>query len=267
MPAVVRPAPTSQPPQPNLPKTPVLNAEGAVNGASFAAHAPLAPGTIFSLFGSFLTDGEARAAATTLPLSTKLAGTSVLVNGVHAPLFFASPQQINVQLPVELAGLNQASIVVQTENPSGTATSAPISVEVAPFSPGLFSLDQDGSGPGAILHGSDLTMVCAAQRLDCQFSAVRPGEMIAVFGTGFGQVDGTWDSGQPAAAPSATITSPIVTIGGLPSSVLFSGFAPGFVGLYQINVQVPEAMPAGTQPLIISMGGMESNAVTIPVEK
>jgi len=58
-----------------------------------------------------------------------------------------------------------------------------------------------------------------------------------------------------------------VTIGGVPATVSFAGLAPGFVGLYQVNVEVPEAAPSGSSvPVVLSIGGAASNTVTIAVE-
>ncbi len=64
---------------------------------------------------------------------------------------------------------------------------------------------------------------------------------------------------------STTTTTPTVTIGGKKAQVLFSGLAPGFPGLYQINVIVPADAPTGAQPLIVTIGGVASPAATLPV--
>ena len=88
------------------------------NAASYAQPVVLAPGVIFSAFGTSLTNG-ASASATETPLPTRLAGARLLVNGVAAPLFFASPRQINAQFPVELTGLTNTTLQVEVESATG----------------------------------------------------------------------------------------------------------------------------------------------------
>src|ERR1700676_1536556 len=82
-------------------QTPQISAGGVYNAASFAQPPILAPGVIFAVFGTSLSDGTTAFAATSSP-PTRLAGARLLVNGVAAPLFYASPGQINAQFPVEL---------------------------------------------------------------------------------------------------------------------------------------------------------------------
>ena len=111
-----------------LAQTPQINEGGIVNAANFGqglfVGRYLAPGVIFSIFGTSLTDGTT-AAATSTPLPTQLAGARVLVNGTPAPLFFASPLQINAQFPVDVTGL--ASVQVEVETSGGVLTSDPAS--------------------------------------------------------------------------------------------------------------------------------------------
>lgn len=91
---------------------------------------------------------------------------------------------------------------------------------------------------------------------------------IQIYCTGLGQVTNTPPTGYPALADplSATPTTPIVTIGGVSTLATFSGLAPGYVGLYQVNALVPAGVLGGAAvPVTISMGGTTSNAVTIAV--
>lgn len=112
---------------------PSIYPNGIVNGASYSA-APLAPGSIASIFGNFSVSSPAMAQS--LPLPATLAGVSVnLSNGLSAPLFYVSSGQINFQLPWELTGATQASLSVTVNN----VTSAAQTISIAPFSP-LFSV-------------------------------------------------------------------------------------------------------------------------------
>lgn len=92
------------------------------------------------------------------------------------------------------------------------------------------------------------------------------GSIISVYFTGQGLVDRPVNSG--AAAPgdqvSNTVAPTSATIGGVPASVMFSGLAPGFVGLGQVNLLIPN-LPAGNPQVIVTIGGVASNAASIAV--
>ena len=97
----------------------------------------------------------------------------------------------------------------------------------------------------------------------------RPGEFVAIFATGLGPVEPPLATGAPASDDplSVTTTLPQVTIGGVPATVTFSGLAPGFVGLYQINVEIPAGAPSGgAVAVVVTIGGVQSNVVTIAIE-
>jgi uncharacterized protein (TIGR03437 family) len=95
-----------------------------------------------------------------------------------------------------------------------------------------------------------------------------PGETLAIYATGLGAVNIAMASGvaAPSTAPFAmTVSTPMVTIGGVSAYVSFSGLAPGFVGLYQLNVTVPQGLAPGSQQLQISVGGVTSNTAILAV--
>ena len=97
------------------------------------------------------------------------------------------------------------------------------------------------------------------------------GSVIQIFATGAGDTDPPLLPGEPAPASGnpliLTRAQPTVTIGGAQARVLFSGMAPGYVGLWQINAEVPASVPPGPAvSLTITAGGVSSNTVTIAVE-
>ena len=235
---------------------PSINPGGAINAASSAPGAPLAPGSIASVYGSFLLTSPSGAAGA--PLPTSLSGLSLQFNGsVPAPLFYASSGQVNLQVPWETAGQSQTSL---TAIFSGQ-TSSPQTVALAPFAPGIFSMNSQGTGQGAILNTS-------YQLVDASHPATPGTTYIQIYCTGLGAVTNQPPSGaaSPASPPAETTTTPEVTIGGVAATVTFSGLAPGFVGEYQVNALVPAAAPAGDSvPVAISIGGATSNTVTMAV--
>ena len=93
------------------------------------------------------------------------------------------------------------------------------------------------------------------------------GSTIQLYVNGLGPVDNPPPTGEPApVSPLArTFAQPTVTIGGRPAAVTFSGLAPGFSGLYQVNVTVPADTPTGVQPLVLTLNAIPAKTVSLPV--
>ena len=241
---------------------PTLPANSVVNGASFRAatdpNGAIAPGAIVAIFGTDLASDTQVAAA--VPLPTALGDTSVTFNNIPAPLFFVSGTQINAQVPFELLS-GGGTVTAQVRRGSEASAAQPIAI--AAVSPAIFTLNQQGTGPGAILHAEDFQLVSES-------APARPGEFLLIFCTGLGPVQPEVQSGAvaPNIPPLAeTLSTPLVNIAGMAADVTFSGLAPGFVGLYQMNVQVPPGVPSGTQSVEIIINNVPGNTeVTIAVE-
>jgi uncharacterized protein (TIGR03437 family) len=235
------------------PPAPVI--QSTVSDASYLA--PVAAGSIAGVFGTNLAIGQSASLFPT-PLPTTLAQGSFTIGGQAAPLYFASPTQVNLQIPWEMAGQSQATIVATV---NGVASNPQI-VPLAPFAPGIFTINVTGTGQGAVL-------IAPTAQLAAPGSPVSRGGYVSIFCTGLGPV-----SNQPAtgvAAPisplSFTLTAPTVTIGGVVAVVSYSGLAPGFAGLYQVNALVPLGVsPGNTVPVVISIGNAASNTITIAVQ-
>ncbi|HLY18663.1 MAG TPA: hypothetical protein VKR61_15630, partial [Bryobacteraceae bacterium] len=233
---------------------PSINPGGAVNAAGYTA--PLAPGSIAAVYGSFLLSSPAEASGAPLPKS--LEGLSLQFSpNLAAPLFFASAGQVNLQVPWETTGQSAVSLTATLNGQAG----APQAVSIAPFAPGIFSANSQGTGQGAILNTS-------YQLVDASHPAIPGVTYVQIYCTGLGAVSHQPATGaaSPVSPLAETPTMPEVTIGGVPATVIFSGLAPGFVGEYQVNAQVPAAAPAGSAvPVTMSIGGATSNTVTIAV--
>ena len=244
---------------------PALNIGGAVNAASFAAGAAVAPGSIVSVFGSNLASSNVSADA--VPLPTSLGGVGLRFNSsLAAPAFFASPSQMNVQIPWELANQSQATVAATV----GGITFNAATVSLASFAPGIFTTNQQGGGQGAILIAASGEVAAPAGSISGRVSlpAAR-GEFVTIYCTGLGTVTNQPASGAAASGNplSATTSAPNVTIGGIQAMVNFSGLAPGFVGLYQVNAQVPQDAPPGDAiPVMLNIGGATSSTVTMAVQ-
>ncbi len=232
------------------------------NGATFA-RGPLARGGAASIFGFALTDVSGIVQAEGYPLPTELAGVSVTVTGVPAPLYAVANvngvQQINFQVPYEAPrDALTADFAIVVKNKAGT--SLPVRERIRNV-PGVFTVDGTN---GAIQHASDFTLVSRS-------SPAARGEVVIIYATGLGAVDPPVPSGLPApAAPlSRTLVNPSVTIGGAGAEVLFSGLTPGYAGLYQVNARIPENAPTGLVDVILTINasnGEVSRPVKIAVQ-
>ncbi|MCH7978969.1 MAG: hypothetical protein IH935_08340, partial [Acidobacteria bacterium] len=141
-------------------------------------------------------------------------------------------------------------------------------IELSPSSPAIFSTDSSGSGQGAILIANTASIAAPVGT----FSGSRPverGGFLSIFCAGLGDVTNPPGIGEAASGNplSTTMIDPTVTIGDAPAPVSFSGLAPGFVGLYQVNVQIPAGVAPGPEvPLVLFQNGVPSNPVTIAVQ-
>jgi uncharacterized protein (TIGR03437 family) len=227
-----------------------LHVNSMTNAASYTP--TVAPGELVSLFGTGLA--ASTASATQLPLPAQLSDVQVTVNGIAAPLVYASPLQVNAQIPFETAtGMAQ----VQVSSAAGTST---LTVQVAATAPAIFSLNQQGTGPGAILHGATYQVVTAS-------NPAVGGEIISIYCTGLGAVNPAAQTGAVPPDPPPQLVAPVqVLIAGAMAPITYQGVAPGYAGLYQINVQIPTGTPSGPRPLQIIQNGAASNTVTVTVQ-
>ena len=234
---------------PPPPPAPTAQISAVANAGGFSAGAPgVAPGSIATLFGALMASSTASAAST--PLPTTLGGATVTVNGRAAPLFYASPTQINLQIPYETA-VGQASVVVTVDGVAGQ----PAQVTIARASPGIFVYGTNR----AVVHNQDFSVNAAD-------NPAKVGSAIIVYLTGGGPMDNPVPTGVPGpSSPLSRVTAEAsATIGGRTAQILFLGHTPGLVGVVQANLQVPEA-PAGDHPLILTIAGNRSNGPLITV--
>jgi len=263
-----------------------------VNGASFAANAPLAPGSFASVFG---TNFGAFTQLAGFP-ARDFNGVSVAFNGMKAPLVhvLASFGQIDLIVPSELAESGTVPVAVTTS----IGSSANFTLAMASAAPGVFvtpsSLNPKRRTAAVLFAGTAWRVMpdALAQELkipgNCHASGIstaaicgepaRIGDFIQIYATGLGKATPNGDpTGVPpptgTTAPTdgtavyQTVAAPSVTIGGVPASVSFSGLAPGFAGLYQVNAQVPAGAATGDDvPISVAMpNGQADSSATIAI--
>jgi uncharacterized protein (TIGR03437 family) len=230
---------------PCLATAPVV--QSVTDSAGYGAR--VAPGSLASIFGTNLA--SATVSAADFPLPTGLGGASVSIGSVSAPLLYASPDQINFQVPSSLKS-GTASLVVN--GPGGT--SASFSVTVTSAAPALF---QYGTN-----HAVAQNATTAA--LNSKSAPAAAGSVVTVYLTGIGAVDNAVDDGSPTpVSPLASATaSYTATIGPASATVQFLGLTADFAGLAQANIQVP-SLPSGDYPLVLTVGGYVSASAVISV--
>ncbi|MGH9613710.1 MAG: SBBP repeat-containing protein, partial [Bryobacteraceae bacterium] len=226
---------------------PVVAVGGVVNGASFGV-GPVAPGSIMSIFGMNLAGSIAN--ATNLPLPLKLSDVSVTINGISVPLYYVAPGQINAQVPFEI-GPGSASIQVKT--PAGAGT--PVAIMIASTAPYLST----ASNGRAVAQNQDGS-------LNSPGNPAKAGSVVVVYFTGVGPVDATVLNGTPSPFAISTQQSS-ATIGRVPATIQYIGLTPQSVGLAQANIEVPATLGMSDHPLVIRIGGAQSNSALISVTR
>jgi uncharacterized protein (TIGR03437 family) len=209
----------------------------------------LAPGSLATIYGSGLATSTATASGFPIPLS--LGGASVTVGGVPAPILYASPGQLNIQIPFEVPPGNAAIGISVGGNVVESG-----SFNILSAAPGVFA----SAGGAAAVVNSDGS-------INSLGNPASAGSTISLYVTGLGAVSPSVPTGQAAAyAPLSRTTSTVTaTIGTASATVTFAGLAPGFTGLYQLNIVAP-AMAAGQYGVTIAEGGNVSNVATIAVQ-
>ena len=174
--------------------------------------------------------------ATMFPLPTELSGVSITMNGTRVPVLGVASvrgqDQINFQVPLELTGQTQATVVVTVNGRAGT----PVDVPLRTAQPEIFAVQQQ---PLAW----------------------------TIWATGLGSVTNAPGTGQPApSSPLARLREQDVrvTIGGVDAPVFYAGLSPGFAGLYQVNVTPPPGVAADA-PVVLRVGSAESQPWQAPV--
>jgi uncharacterized protein (TIGR03437 family) len=236
-------------------QAPIVTPGGVVNGASFVSGQPITGGSLVSIFGSNFA--SAIAGADSIPLSTSLGGVTVrFVNGntsTPAPLLFVNSTQINAQVPWNLVpgGVSQNVNVIVT---TAAGSSTPIAVGVGPFSPGIFSI-----GTLAAAQNVDGTLAQPAGSIPGGTThPAKIGDTIIIYASGLGAVDNPIADGDIPQKLTNTRTIPLVLIGGVSAHVSFSGLSPQFVGVNQLNVEIPNTAPGNAVSLQLQVGGISS---------
>jgi uncharacterized protein (TIGR03437 family) len=249
-----------------------------LNGASFQPG--FSSAGMVSIFGTgFQTSGHTRTAGlgdyVNGGFPTELGCAAVEVTGpglpepVQLPIAFVSFGQINAQMP-QFSGTGPVTLTVLLNPGTGSGVSSAVATlnSLQSFAPAFFvfpnsmSIAAEQAATGALV--ADSSVVAGA-------SPANPGDLVALYGTGFGDVSPLVAVGQLAPGEAKLTNSVTVTIGGVtlaPSDILYAGLSPGSIsGLYQFNVRIPSETPSGEVPVTIMIGGVSTQSgATIPIQ-
>lgn len=209
---------------------------GAVNAASFKP--VVAPGMILAVFGKFLA-GAAQS-ADVVPLPTSLGGVTATIGGAATPLYYVSPDQINLQVPF---GSSPGGATLRVTHNGQTATSA---LTIAPTAPGIFTFANGAPVPD---------------------QAAKRGQTITLYTTGEGAatpalISGALPNSITTPRPSGIVS---VTVGGAPATIAYLGVPPWAIGVTQINYTIPANAPIGVVSVVVTVGGVASAPVLLAI--
>ncbi|MBV9771652.1 MAG: hypothetical protein JOZ32_18925 [Bryobacterales bacterium] len=228
------------------------NITSVVNAADLGTD--IAPGGLISVFGTQLS--PVSMATAEIPLPTALANSCLSVNGLAVPILFVSPSQVNAQMPFQAMG--DVTLILRT--PGGQSNN--YNLVVLPNAPGVFRSGAAGPEDNipTVVRSDDNELVTSSHPIHR-----RSNTALVIYLTGLGPTIPAVGSGQPGPSNplAVSLLQPSVTLGGDELPVLFSGLAPGLVGVDQINVGVPSTVPEGMSiPLMITQGTISTS---IPV--
>ena len=238
--------------------------------AANQASSYVAPGTYTAIYAfNGLTFASSVTNNTVLPVPTTLAGLQVLVNGLASPITNVYPSQINFVVPFEAPTSGTAEVAVVNASTSQVMGSGLMTMNVA--SPGFFTSNAQGTGQIAALNCNKIVNENCDDTVNGTANPAVPGSTIQLFLTGQGQVSNAPPDGQAdcTGTPILTGPQPEVIIGTTVAKVSFTGLAPCFVGLWQINAEVPAnpgqpptGFPNGVFPVLVVYQGLVSDSPT-----
>jgi uncharacterized protein (TIGR03437 family) len=229
---------------------------GSIVQAATQTTGALAPNTVATIYGTNLSYETHFLAAADLnrgALPTTLEGVNVYVHGIRCSLFYVSPGQINFLIPYELIASSAEVYVVRQGVAYPPPEDPPITIQLATTAPGFFQWN----GNFAVAEHADGSLIR-------EESPARAGEVVVLFAAGLGRTVPDSSSGRVPSAAAAILYAPQLRIllNGVacpPSSVYYAGVTPGYAGLYQINLRLPDVLRADPE-IRIAIGAQTSPA-------
>jgi uncharacterized protein (TIGR03437 family) len=249
---------------------PVIGAGGVVGaGLSAPRVTQISPNALISIFGQTFAPTATSRGVTGADLQngllpTNLACTCAAVNHRLAPMLFVSPTQINIQAPTLPSDGSVAVQVIANCGAPNQKISDPQSLATQAAAPEFFFFTHNlnGASPVAATNAITGAPIGANGLLPgATFAPAKPGDFVALYATGLSLTDPAVPAGALAEQIAPTVLPVSVSLNGVQlaaSDVLYAGAAPGFAGLYQINIRIPTSMPDGDLPVSLNTDGIST---------
>jgi uncharacterized protein (TIGR03437 family) len=245
---------------------PVVDFQGVLDNAIFNPGDTIARGDIVAVKGQQLSM-LAGALGTAPPLSTQVADTQVLLNGVAIPIFYSSYGQINCQIPTDAPTGTALLQVKRTDGQAGNL----VTVNIGPRAPRLLRFNLGDFG--AIVNARDGSYPLPVGAIPgSNTHPASAGDTLIIYAIGLGDTNPFVATGAPApSSPLARVTGTATvnfggSIGGALAVPDFVGLSPTSAGLYQVNVVIPQGVPKGNLYLTVDFGDSTSNPVQIAIQ-
>ncbi len=236
---------------------PSIKAGGIASASAFGDFAAAAPGSWIEIYGSNLAvDSRSWAGTdfTGVNAPTSLDGTSVTIGGQSAFVDYISNQQVNAQVPSNVAPGPQPVIVTTAVGSTPTVSLTINSTEPGLLAPGAFNINGKQYAVATFSDGTYVLPPGAIQAVNSRRAS--PGDTIILYGVGFGGVTPPTPAGQIVQGSNQLTASLQISFAGTPAQLSYWGLAPSYVGLYQFNVVVPNVAANDFVPLTFSLGGV-----------
>ena len=245
---------------------PVVDFQGVLDNAIFNPGDTIARGDIVAVKGQQLSM-LAGALGTAPPLSTQVADTQVLLNGVAIPIFYSSYGQINCQIPTDAPTGTALLQVKRTDGQAGNL----VTLDIGPRAPRLLRFNLGDFG--AIVNARDGSYPLPVGAIPgSNTHPASAGDTLIIYAIGLGDTNPFVATGAPApSSPLARVTGTATvnfggSIGGALAVPDFVGLSPTSAGLYQVNVVIPQGVPKGNLYLTVDFGDSTSNPVQIAIQ-
>ena len=226
--------------------------QAIVNAADLSPK--IAPGGLITVFGDQLS--PVNLATSEVPLPTALADSCLTVNGLPVPILFVSPAQINAQMPFEMLG----NVTMTLRTPGGVSDN--YNVTILPGAPSVFRASLPGldSAVPTIVRDRNGQIVTGS-------NPVHRGDVLVIYSTGLGRTNPDTPTGMPSPSSplAAALNVPQVLLGNMNLPLLYAGLSPGEIGVYQINVKVPNNAPTGSTVALVINQASSSTAIPVRV--
>jgi len=237
-----------------------LPSGGVVSASAFGGFSAISPGSWIEIYGGNLsldTRGWAGSDFNGNNAPTSLDGTTVTIDGQSAFVDYISPGQVNAQVPSNITTGSQQVVVA-----TALGVSAPYSITVNPTQPGLLApadFKVNGAQYLAALLSDGVTYVLPTGAISgVPSQPAHPGDTIILYGVGFGTVTPEIPAGEIVQQSNTLSNKLQILLGGKSATLSYAGLAPGYVGLYQFNVVVPDVAVSDMVSVTFNLGGVPS---------